>query len=835
MERLPIDALRPELEASWRKHRNFILRAPTGSGKSTRVPRYLYEWEGFDQGKEIMVLQPRRMAARLLSRRVAQETGQQLGALVGYQVRFEKARSAQTRILYLTEGVLVRRLLGQESLSSVGAILFDEFHERHIEADIALGLAIERQRDGWDGRIGIFSATLEMADLASHLPDAAVLESEGRSWPVEVSWATPSSDAPWDAAAEGVRKALREGAEGDILVFMPGKFEIMRTVSALETLRELKGWDIFPLHGDLAPEAQDRAVATATRPRVIVSTNIAETSLTLPGIRTVIDSGLARIPDYDPERGINTLLTERISRSSAEQRAGRAGRVAAGRCYRLWSKAQHERLPQHTPPEIERLELSETRLQIAARPHKTAFPWLREPPALAWERAGHLLHELGALSEGRITEMGRRLLQLPLHPRHARMLIEAEKRECAELMMAAIALLEVPDLVLPLNDRHKSEAREHWWEEAEGFSDLLKGVLIWNRVMAQPDPYAYCREWGIHAISLFKAQRIFQQLKGIVQPSASVRPLTKEAFAGCVLSGYVDCLGVRKDRGSLRCRLSHNRNGEVSRRSLVHGAALLVATQIQEREGKDGVYVSLDQVTAIDAAWLESMYPNEMRRIQSVQLDPQSRRVESIEQTVFRDLVLQEKHHGEPDPAQAAALLAEHVIKEGWVLKQWDHEAETWIHRLNTLARNYPEYAIHPISPADRLLIIEQMCDGALSYKAIKDRPVMPILKSWLPDSLHAFLETAVPTRFDLPDGRSVKLRYEEDGTVVLPARIQQLYDVPGQSLTICEGRQKLRLEILAPNNRPVQVTDDLDGFWKGQYPLIKKDLFGRYPKHEWR
>lgn len=835
MQRLPIDELRPALEAAWRGHRNFILRAPTGSGKSTRVPRYLYEWEGFDKERQIIILQPRRMAARLLSKRVAQETGQAWGDLVGYQVRFEKARSARTRILFLTEGMLVRQLLSGEDVPRIGAILFDEFHERHIEGDIALGLALEHQRRGWNGRIGVFSATLETGGLGEYLPDPAVLESDGRAYPVDIHWVPGAAKDPWEAAVDGVRTALREGAEGDVLVFMPGKFEIMRTVGLLENLRELKGWEVYPLHGDLPPEAQDRAVAQGDRPRVIVSTNIAETSLTLPGIRTVIDSGLARIPDYDPERGVNTLLTERISRSSAEQRAGRAGRVAPGRCYRLWSKAQHERLPAFTAPEIERLELAETRLQVVSRGSADDFPWLQAPPEKAWQRAGQLLEDLGATREGWITPTGRELVGLPLHPRHARMLLEARKRGCTQIVMAAIALLEGRDLVLPMDDKYRNAEREAWWADADGYSDLLKGVLIWNRVMRERDPGAFCRQWGIHAVSLFKAQQVFRQLQALLQVNEEDVPMTKEAFACCVLAGFVDCLAMRVDRGSLNCRLSHRRRGELARRSLVHEASLVVASGLQEREYRGEVTVFLDQVTAIDPKWLEAMYPGELRTEDTVRMDPDRRRVEAVRRTVFRDLVLAEKEVGEPDPAQAASLLTESIIKEGWVLKNWDHEAETWIRRLNVLARNYPEYGIAPVTEEDRRLIVEQLCEGAVSYKAVKDRPVLPILKTWLPDSLHAFFDDEVPVRFTLPDGKSAKLRYEEDGTVVLPARIQQLYDVPGKSLRICSGRQPLRLEILAPNQRPVQITDDLDGFWTGQYPQIKKDLFGRYPRHEWR
>ena len=437
---LPIDALRPRLETAWQQSRNFILRAPTGSGKSTRVPRFLLEWNGFPKDKLILILQPRRMAARLLARRVASEFGEPVGRTAGYRIRFESAASRDTRLLYVTEGLLLRRLASGEDLGEVGGILFDEFHERHLEGDVSLGLAVERQLAGWDGRIGIFSATLETGGLRGYLPGAEVLESEGRDHPVEVVQLRPGARQPvWEQAAEGFRAALAAGATGDMLVFMPGKYEINRTVEALGHLREARGWDIFPLHGELDAAAQDRAIGTGDRPRVIVSTNIAETSLTLPGIRTVIDSGLARIPDFDPRRGVNTLLTEKISRASAEQRAGRAGRIAPGMCFRLWSESDHVHRPAFTPPEIARLDLSETRLQLLSLGKGEGFNWFEAPPPEAWRHAGELLTDLGAMRDGRITSTGREMVRYPLHPRFSRLVVAAREQGCTDLVLAAIA------------------------------------------------------------------------------------------------------------------------------------------------------------------------------------------------------------------------------------------------------------------------------------------------------------------------------------------------------------------------------------------------------------
>jgi ATP-dependent helicase HrpB len=833
---LPIDGLKPDLHRAWTAAPNFILRAPTGSGKSTRVPRFLLEWEGFPDGKQILILQPRRMAARLLARRVASELGEPVGKTVGYQIRFEAVRSAETRLLFVTEGLLLRMLSGGDALRKVGAILFDEFHERHLEGDMGLGLAVEAQRSGWPGRLGIFSATLETGGLREYLPKAEVLESEGREFPVEVHYlGDGGKEPPWEQAAGGFRRALASGAEGDVLVFMPGKYEIQRTVEALENLREARGWDIFPLHGDLDAAAQDRAIGSGDRPRVIVSTNIAETSLTLPGIRTVIDSGLARLPDFDPRRGVNTLLTEKISRASAEQRAGRAGRVAPGACYRLWSRSDHEHREAYTPPEIARLDLTEARLQLLALGIDETFSWLESPPEQAWLRAGNLLADLGASASGKITPLGREMARFPLHPRFSRILMAAAERGCEELALLSIALLEVRQLILPLADKRKAAERETWWAGAEGVSDLLREVFVWQRAMEQGGAMKFCREWGVHGQALRQAARIYQQLQRLLTTEKPRGGIRMADFGKCLLTGYVDHLAKRLDRGTLRCELVHGRRGELRRNSLIGDSPLFVAAEVEEREFRGEATLFLGAATVIEEDWLDEVYPGERKVDCGERMDLQRRRVERIEQTVFRDLVLHEKVTGDPDPAVAGQVLARHLHEQGWPLKKWNHEAETWIRRLNVLAAACPEWEIKPIREEDRLLFIEQICEGATSYKEVKDRDVLPVLQTWLPESMLPLLEEWVPTRFALPGGSRTKLRYEADGAVVLPARIQQLYDVPGNSLSICKGRQRLRLEILAPNGRPVQITDDLDGFWTGQYPQIRKDLFGRYPKHEWR
>jgi ATP-dependent helicase HrpB len=652
---LPIDEIRPKLEQVWQEHDNFVLRAPTGSGKSTRVPRYLMEWEGFPADKQIIILQPRRMAARLLARRVASELGETAGRTAGYRIRFESAAGPETRLLYVTEGLLLRRLASGDDLSDVGAILFDEFHERHLEGDISLGLAVERQKAGWPGRIGVFSATLETGNLGAYLPDAAILESEGRQYPVEITHLRPGAREPiWEQAANGVKAAIRSGAEADILLFMPGKYEINRSIQALEVLRETRDWDVVPLHGELDANAQDRAIGSGNRPRVIVSTNIAETSLTLPGIRTVIDAGLARIPDFDARRGVNTLLTEKISRASADQRAGRAGRVAPGQCYRLWSESDHVHRPAYTAPEIERLDLSETRLQLSSLGVDSSFHWFEPPPESSWDHAGELLKDLGAIREGEITPTGREMSRYPLHPRFSRLLVAAGEYGCVDLVLAAIALSEARQIILPLSDKRKAREREEWLAPADGISDLLRGVLAWQKVTANGGGMSFCREWGIHGQSLNQAMRVFQQLKRLAGDDDNSGPVSMEAFAKCLLTGYVDHLAKRLDRGTLRCEMVHGRRGELRKETVVDEARLFVASEVEEREYRGEATLFLGGITAVEEAWLDEVFPGEMISGGVERLDPERRRIERVERTVFRGLVLREKVSGDPDPANAA-------------------------------------------------------------------------------------------------------------------------------------------------------------------------------------
>ncbi|MFA5257071.1 MAG: ATP-dependent helicase C-terminal domain-containing protein [Opitutales bacterium] len=845
---LPIQSIREELALALSAGRRFVLEAPTGSGKSTQVPQMLADMPGCGVSGQIVVLQPRRVAARMLARRVAWERGVKLGAEVGYQVRFERVFGRDTRILFVTEGVLLRRMLDDPELKGVGAVLFDEFHERHIYGDVTLAQALILQRGRRPNLVlGAMSATLDGAPLREFLAPCAHLRCEGRMFPVDIRYAgSPAvsvrdEEPVWDRAAREAERVLREEPEGDMLIFMPGAFEIRRTIEALQGRSAAKGCDILPLHGELPPEAQDAAIDPSARRKIIVATNVAETSLTIDGVRVVIDGGLARIPAYDPQRGIDTILVKKISRASADQRAGRAGRTAPGVCVRLWSQRDHEQRAAREEAEIRRIDLSEVLLflKTAGVDDLAAFPWFEPPEEKSMARALTLLSDLGALDHrGRITPVGRRMAAFPLHPRFARMLMEGERLGCLRTAALVAALSQDRSIVMPMDNGRERAAREDF---LRGYvpdlddSDFFMDIAAFAAAAEARFDMGFCRKWGIHATGARTAARLFEQLCGTAR-GAGLNPVDSAAsgenIRRAILAGFSDQLALRTDRATLRCAVVHDRRGELRRETLVE-APLLVAAEIEERNVRGDVGVLLSRNTAVQESWLEEMFPEDFSRTREVVFDESQRRVSARARRMFRNLVLEDSQSGEPTPDEAAPLLAAEVLAGRLILKQWDAEVERWIARCNFVARHFPDYGIHAIGEAEKTLLIEQVCYGAIGYKDIKDRPVMPQLRDWLAAGQEPLLDKCAPERVELPRGIKARVRYEPDGRAFLAATVQQLYDAPGQILL--GGRVPVVFEILAPNRRPVQITADLAAFWKGAYEDVKKQQKGRYPRHEWR
>jgi ATP-dependent helicase HrpB len=845
-ERLPIFEIERDILAGVREHRRLIVSAPTGSGKSTQVPQILLDGGEVKSG-QIVVLQPRRLAARLLAARVASERKVRLGGEVGYQIRFENMTSPETSIRFVTEGILLRQMVQDPNLRAVEALIFDEFHERHLYGDITLARALELQEAARpDLKILVMSATLEMLPLEQYLKPCCVVEARGRSFPIEIEFAPqPGYVDPrpiWEQAAAAFGEWARSGQEGDALIFMPGSFEISQTIEALRRTDESRGFLLLPLHGDLAPREQDAAVARYDRRKVVVATNVAETSLTIDGVRCVIDSGLARIPRYDPYRGINTLLIEQISRASADQRAGRAGRTGPGVCLRLWSAEEHGHRPAHDLPEVKRLDLAEVILTLKASGVEDLrqFPWLEPPAETALVAALELLTDLGALSrssDSAITPLGRKMLAFPLHPRYARMLLAAQEHACVHEACLIATLTQGRDLLLRNVDPATARRRDELLPE-NAASDFTLLMRAWDYAVAHEFRVEDCRRLGIQAATARQLRPLLDQFLEIARREGlevARREAPEEALRKCALLAFSDRVARRLDGGSSRCELVHDRRGTLVRESVVQKSPLLVAAEVREVEGKEkGVNTLLSLATGIEEKWLHELFPQDISRALQVFYDETAKRVFAEEAVRFRGLAINTRRLEPPPADEAARLLADEVIAGRLSLNRWDESVEQWIVRLNLLGKWCPELELPALNEEDRRHLIEQICHESFSYKDIKDKPVLGIIKSWLSGAQQELLEKHAPERLLLANGRAQKVTYEAAGSPYIAVRIQQLYDV-NATPRIAMGRVPVLVHILAPSMRPVQITQDLAGFWREHYPRVKQELQRKYPKHEWR
>ncbi|HEY7218661.1 MAG TPA: ATP-dependent helicase HrpB [Candidatus Binatia bacterium] len=844
---LPLCEIEQQLCEILAAHNRLVLTAPTGSGKSTQVPQMLLD-RGLLGTGQVKILQPRRLPTRMLAAWVAQARKVKLGAEVGYQMRLDTVTSPATRICYVTEGVLLRQMLADPRLNGVSALVFDEFHERHLYGDITLARALQVQESTRpDLIIIVMSATLDAVQIKmveKYLQPCAVLSSEDRTHPVAMEYlGRPIGNVPiWDSAVRELRRLVRQHAQGDTLVFMPGAYEISRTVQAA---RDALGSEfvVFPLHGELPPKDQDAAVAKYDRRKVVVATNVAETSLTIDGVRLVIDSGLARIPRYDPYRGINTLLIEKISRASADQRAGRAGRTAPGHCLRLWTEHEHAARAAQELPEVKRLDLAEVILTLKASgiDNVKAFRWLEAPDARALERAETLLADLGAIDEttGTITALGRRMLAFPAHPRYARMLLAARDYSCVRPVALIAALTQGRELFTRRQETQAGDGRAELID-GESESDFFVLMRAWHFAEQSGFQLERCRRVGINAQAARQVGPLFEQFLRIAAENGldvSETPVDRANVQRCLLVAFPDHLAKRLTTDSPRCELVHCRRGTLARESVVK-APLFVVAEVREVESGGGrernLNVVLNLATAVKEEWLRELFPSGFTETRAVAYDSALRRVVAREERRFRDLLLEEKTSDRPPVDEAAAILAREVVSGRLVLEHWDESVEQWILRVNRLRDWMPELKLPAIGEEERAVMIEHLCHGAFSYNEIRNRPVLSVVKSWLSRQQQTWVEEYTPERIRLPKGRMVRVVYSADRAPTIAGRIQDLYGIK-DALWIANRRIRVRIQVLAPSNRPVQITENLGDFWRDTYPKLKQQLQRRYPKHEWR
>lgn len=841
---LPIWQIHNEIIAELTKGSRLVLVAPTGSGKTTQTPQMIWD-AGLAGDKMIVVLQPRRVAARSVAARVAWERNVKLGAEVGYQIRFEDRTSVGTKICFVTEGILLRWLQDDPTLADVGVILFDEFHERNLLSDVALGLVKELQEARRpDLKLMVMSATLEAEPVAKYLDDCPILVSEGRSYGVEVRYLELDDRQPFpEQAAQAIERIVNAGEQGDILVFMPGMGEINQTINAAQSVNVAERLAFIPLHGDLAPEDQDRAFAPSPLRKVIVSTNVAETSVTIEGVRHVVDSGLARVARYDADRGVGTLLIEEISRASADQRKGRAGRTAPGTCHRLWSESNHlNRLPRNTP-EIQRADLAEVVLLLHSLgiKHAATFDWLDKPDPAAVERAEKLLATLGAItakSEGAhsdLTPVGRRMLKLPMHPRYSRMLVEASARGCVQEAAMCAALVSGRDLLMRLgrDDKHIAEARELF--EASQVSDFYTLMRAFQFARKNNFSFETCRRYGIHAQSARQVGQTFEQLLQIIEQQRLDQTARNEKFDAlpiCLTAGFIDQLCVRRDQGTLECDLTEGRQGTLARESVVQ-SRLFVAASIREIAGRNGNMTLLGLATETKLEWIRELFPQHFSTGIEHLYDRAHKRVAAIKLVRFLDLLIDHEHQSDTDPDASGKCLAEAHLKGWFEIPMFDHSVKQLIHRANLIARTLPELEFPEFDQPRIAKCLTRAFHGLTLAKEAQGTPVEPAFREELGKERLGWLDELTPASITAPDGKRLKLQYTPDEAPELQVKLHETFTWT-EHPRVCEGKVPVKLWLASPDGKRMEATTDWPAFRKTAYPKLKPALQKRFPGNTW-
>jgi ATP-dependent helicase HrpB len=817
---LPVDDVLPALVAALRESDSTVLRAPAGAGKTTRVPPALLD-SGFARDGAVFVLQPRRFAARATARRMAFECGEAVGETFGYQVRFERKVGPRTRVVVMTEGVLLRKLLADPFLEEAAVVVFDEFHERSLEADLALGMVRRVQETVRpELKIVVMSATLAAEPIAAYLGGSPIIECPGRLHPVAVEYAEKlESRSPAELAAAGVRRMLGR-TEGDILAFLPGVGEIRQAARLLEDLAEREDIALMPLYGDLPPEQQDVVLAPIARRKVVLATNVAETSVTIEGITGVVDTGTAKVLRYDSAVGLDRLELRPSSRASAEQRAGRAGRTQPGVCLRMWPQAMDRSRPEFEEPEIRRLDLAGPvlKLQCWDEPDVLAFPWFEAPRAESVERALSLLRLLGAIDDRGVTDGGRRLAQLPVHPRLGRLLLEGARRGVGQKAALAAALVSERDPFIRSAAPGKSARASH-----ASRSDLLDRV-------ASLEEYEQTGRGEVHRAGAKAVLRARDQLLREVKDASDKHTQAadeEESLLRAVLAAFPDRVARRREPHSPRGVMVGGRGVRLAAESTVQDAELFVCIDVQDA----GAEALVRLASAVEREWLPREFLHEET---AVLLDEAEERLIARRRVLWQDLMLDESPAPLPDSEETAAVLARHAV-ENWerVFPFDEPEIGGFVQRVRCLRDWAPELELPALDDATLREMLPALCRGRRSFHQVRAAPWLATIQSlftW--DQLQA-IDREAPTRLQLPTGRYAALEYVAGKPPVLAARVQELFRWK-ETPRIARGRVTVLLHILAPNYRVQQVTDDLASFWRNTYPQVRKDLRGRYPKHSW-
>ncbi|MBI5849058.1 MAG: ATP-dependent helicase HrpB [Nitrospirae bacterium] len=823
MKACPIDHILPSLKEALSCSSSVVLHAPPGAGKTTRVPLALLESVPPGQGRIIM-LEPRRIAAVSAARWMAQTIGEQVGETVGYTIRFDRRVSDKTRIEVVTEGILTRRIQTDPTLEGVAMIIFDEFHERSIHADLALALCLDiRKGLRTDMKLLIMSATLDCGPIAALLGNAPVISSCGKAFSVEERYIGETGKRPLkERITDAVVSALKE-TSGDILVFLPGSGEIRQCSDVLrKSIPDRSGnISVHPLYGDLPFEEQEQAILPSPRRKIVLATNIAETSLTIEGVTVVIDSGLTRRLQYDPSTGMNRLITVNVSRASAEQRKGRAGRLAPGVCYRLYSRHVFQSMIPFTPPEILVSDLSSLLLELALWGVKepSMLAWLDAPPVSALESARHLLYNLGGIDESHsVTALGRKVARLPLHPRLGRLLLRAVELGCPRLGADLAAIVSERDII----QRSPSVSGE------PDIGTRIEMLYAWRRTKELP----YAADlWGLRAVDRTSSQ-LLRLIAETGNADGDRHFSDPDMVPRILLSAFPDRIAKRREEVNGCFLLSQGRGVRLPAESALAGSPYIVAVNLDagvKTEGRVHIAASLSEPL------IRQECGSSIKTLRRIEWDKRERRVIAASEERLGALLLSVKTFS-PAADEVLPIICE-AIRNGQATVSFSSEAKKFRARLSLVRRAFPQENLPDLSDENLLSKPEEWLLPWLgSMRTAKDLlslDLLPALRAQLSWRQQQFLDEQAPTHLSVPSGSRIAVDYAAGDTPVLAVKLQELFGL-ADTPTIAGGSVKILLHLLSPARRPVQVTQDLEGFWNSGYQQVRKELKGRYPKHPW-
>lgn len=830
---LPIDEILPELAETLRTRSAVVLHAPTGAGKTTRVAPALWE-AGLADGKQIVMLEPRRLAARSSARRMAFERNEQVGGLVGYRVRFDSRAGRDTKLLTVTDGILLRRLQDDPFLEDVGIVIFDEFHERGLESDVCLAMVRRIQRDVRpDLKVVVMSATLAAEPIAAYLDDCPIVCSEGRLHPVEVQYLRKRDDRKLEVQIESHLPRILAQTRGDVLVFLPGVGEIFRTERTLAPLAERHNLALMVLYGDLAAEKQDEVLLPGPLRKVVLATNVAETSVTIEGITAVIDSGLARVMQFDPSAGLDRLELVPISRANADQRTGRAGRTQPGVCLRLWEERQHCVRPEFETAEIHRVDLSGIVLQLRVwgETGLSAFPWYEPPHEQALEQAEHLLTQLGALDKSGPTVLGITMSRLPVSPRLARLLVEGHHLGIPE-RMATVAALISERSPFRRHDRNATRLHERGAVHRSD-SDLLDLLTVFeDAVSGRFEDHRFGQfdrgaGRNVQQIAGHLARLVDEQL-GQTRAEPNNEPNSfDELVRRALLTAYPDRLAKRRDIGKPKGVMAGGRGVQLGPQSSVLDAELFLCLDVDDKSANATVRMA----SAVDREWLPEAL---LRTEDELFFHPTQKQVIARRRTYWQDLIVDEVPIPVPYDSAAQEVLYRAALAD-WqhIFPKDNREVNDFLARARCLSEWRPDLEIPSIEDSDLQQILHDFCASCRSFEELHKADWLSAIHARFDYRQRQTLDREAPESLPVPSGKQIRLTYETGKPPILAVKIQELFGLR-ETPRIAGGRVPVLLHLLAPNMRPQQVTDDLASFWKNTYPQVRKDLRRRYSKHAW-